>query len=243
MRYLVVSDIHSNLVALKAVLKKAKRIGYDKIICLGDFVGYYTRPNQVIELINEELAFAVLGNHDHGILHPQEIAFYFNDLAREALFYNIKILSKESLEFLKGLPLIQEWGEILFVHGTPSDPDDFRYIYSSTQAARELRLVPSKIIFVGHTHIPFIFSYDVEKDRISMHDTSVRFEEGRKYMINPGSVGQPRDGNPQASFGILDIEEGQYKNYRVEYNIDEVASEVVAAGLNPLLAERLYDGF
>jgi diadenosine tetraphosphatase ApaH/serine/threonine PP2A family protein phosphatase len=171
------------------------------------------------------------------------IAFYFNDLAREALFYNIKILSKESLEFLKGLPLIQEWGEILFVHGTPSDPDDFRYIYSSTQAARELRLVPSKIIFVGHTHIPFIFSYDVEKDRISMHDTSVRFEEGRKYMINPGSVGQPRDGNPQASFGILDIEEGQYKNYRVEYNIDEVASEVVAAGLNPLLAERLYDGF
>lgn len=243
MRYLVISDIHANLVALNAVLKKARRIGYEQIICLGDFVGYYTNPNEVIEKLKDNLAFAVLGNHDHGILHPQEIAFYFNDMAREALFYNIRVLSKESLDFLKGLPLVHEMGDMLFVHGSPTEPEEFHYVYSTVHAARELRLTSARIVFVGHTHIPFIFAYDPEKDKISMYNNSVRFDENMKYMINPGSVGQPRDGNPMASFGILDLEERQYKNYRVEYDIDEIAAEVVKAGLDPLLAERLYDGF
>jgi len=243
MRYLVISDIHSNLVALKAVLNKAKRIGYDEIICLGDFVGYYTEPNGVIEILKDKIRVGVLGNHDYGILHPQHIAFYFNELAQEALFYNISIISKEPLDFLKKLPLTAELGDVLVVHGAPSDPEDFLYIYSSVQAGRELRLTTKKIVLVGHTHIPFIFSYDPEKDKVIQHGDSVRFEESKRYLVNPGSVGQPRDGNPLASFGILDLEEGTYKNYRVDYDIDEVAAEVVRVGLNPILAERLYNGF
>jgi putative phosphoesterase len=243
MRYLVVSDIHSNLPALKAVLARAKRVGYDKIICLGDFVGYYTSPNEVVELLRGDLAIAVIGNHDHGLLHPQTITLYFNDLAREALFYNISIISKDTLEFLKSLPFTAEMDGFMFVHGTPSDPEAFEYIYSSVQAARELRLTSKRVIFFGHTHIPVIYEYDEEKDRVIAVEKYVRFKEGKRYLINPGSVGQPRDGNPEASFGILDMEEGIYRNYRVEYDIFETVSEVIKAGLNPLLAERLYDGF
>jgi len=107
MRYLILSDIHSNLIALKEVLKKAKRIGYDEIICLGDFVGYYTSPNEVIEELKDKLKIAILGNHDYGILHPQSITAYFNEIARDALFYNIRFLSKDSLEFLKNSHLLQ----------------------------------------------------------------------------------------------------------------------------------------
>ncbi len=243
MKYLIISDIHSNLPALQAVLKKAKRIGYDEIICLGDFVGYYTYPNEVIGMLKDKLNIAVIGNHDYGILHPQTIARFFNEMARDALFYNVGILSKESIEFLKALPFTKDASDLHFVHGTPSEPEDFNYIYSSAHAARELRLSWYKAIFVGHTHIPVAYGYDEEKDRVNMLGNSVRFENGVRYLINPGSVGQPRDGNPDASFGILDVEEGIYKNYRVEYDIDTVAADVIKAGLNPLLAERLYDGF
>uniref|UniRef100_A0A7V3ZZ95 Metallophosphoesterase n=1 Tax=candidate division WOR-3 bacterium TaxID=2052148 RepID=A0A7V3ZZ95_UNCW3 len=243
MRYLVISDIHSNLPALKAVLAKARRIGYDKIICLGDFVGYYTSPNEVVELIKKDLTIAVIGNHDYGLLHPQSITLHFNELAREALFYNIKVISKETLEFLKSLSFTAETDGFLFVHGSPSEPEEFEYIYSSVQAGRELRLTSKKVTFFGHTHIPVIYEYDEEKEKVITVEKYVRFKEGKRYLINPGSVGQPRDGNPEASFGILDMEEGVYRHYRVEYDIFETVAEVIRAGLNPLLAERLYDGF
>ncbi len=243
MRYLVISDIHSNLPALEAVLKKAKKIGFEQIICLGDFVGYYPYPNEVINLIKDDLAHSVIGNHDYGILHPQTIQVYFNDLAKEALFYNIQVISKDSIDFLKSLPFTVEVEDFLFVHGTPSEPEDFNYIYSSFQALRELRISIKPYVLFGHTHIPVIYEYEEEKDKLNILEKSVRFKDKRKYLINPGSVGQPRDGVCQASFGILDMEEGMYQQHRVEYDIDSVASEVIRVGLNPLLAERLYEGF
>lgn len=184
-----------------------------------------------------------MGNHDYGLLHPQSITLNFNELAREALFYNISVISKETLEFLKSLPFTAETDGFMFVHGSPSEPEEFEYIYSSIQAGRELRLTSKRVTFFGHTHIPVIYEYDEEREKVISLEKYVRFKEGKRYLINPGSVGQPRDGNPEASFGILDMEEGVYRHYRVEYDIFETVAEVIHAGLNPLLAERLYDGF
>ena len=216
----LISDIHSNLEALEEVLKHAK----GEIYCCGDFVGYGPDPNEVIELCIERNVKGVFGNHDYAVtdeLHG------FNTYARKAIEWTRSVLTKENMEFLRDLKFnlgIEIKGKnISFYHGSPTSITRYLYpIYPDSYFKQFLRDID--ILVLGHTHIPMIKKID------------------KKIVLNPGSVGQPRDGDPRASLFFLDPEKMEIKAKRVEYNIESVRKKIIKNRLPDFLWERLYSG-
>lgn len=228
MRYAVISDIHSNLEALIKVLSEIHNKHVDEIICLGDIVGYGANPDEVVELVRQEVKYAVRGNHDDALFNDESFAA-INPFAKAAITYNAELLSDASKEWLSNLPMTHKIDKIMMVHASPSSPEDWKYIFTSEDAWVELASFDEKICLIGHTHVPVIF-----KKKIS--ETEIR------ELINVGSVGQPRDGDNRASFGIIDTSNFTYENFRVEYHFRTAADKIIAAGLPRLLGERLYKG-
>lgn len=241
MRYAILSDIHSNLEALDAVLKSAGAEKVDAYISLGDIVGYGADPIAVIKTVRAlDLKASIAGNHDWGAIGMADVGD-FNEFARSAIEWTAKVLRDEDREYLKDLELVHiEWGMTL-VHGSLEDPEQFNYILDTGDAYVTMELMKTPICFVGHSHTAAIYTErSGEVKRIN--STKVHIEKGYRYIVNAGSVGQPRDFDPRACYIIYDSEEGVIEFKRVPYDIAAAQKKIIDAGLPGFLAYRLQDG-
>lgn len=241
MRYVVISDIHSNFPALQTVLVDASP--FDKILCIGDIVGYGPNPNECIERIQEEEYVSIAGNHDWGAIGRADL-FIFNHDARQALYWTQNELLPEHREFLTNLPTSQRIGDILLAHGSPREPI-WEYLVDSQSAKDNFIRDDYKIAVVGHTHLPLIFEWveGIQQARVLRPDWNAPIKlNGRRMILNPGSVGQPRDGDPRSSYAILDTEAQTWEHRRVAYPIEITQERMRARELPQRLIDRLSLG-
>jgi diadenosine tetraphosphatase ApaH/serine/threonine PP2A family protein phosphatase len=238
--FAVISDVHSNLEALFAVLDDLKRMKIKDVLFLGDAVGYGPDPNECVSLLRKNCGVLLAGNHDRAALDLRE-AEYFNPFAQAAIVWTAEVLSKQSIKTLHGLPVIESMEEhgLLLVHSSPFEPERWHYISSPIEAADAFDFFSERICLVGHSHIPFI----VEKPRrgkMRAYGEKAGLHEGSRYLINAGSVGQPRDGDPRACYVIVNDEDVEFK--RVSYSVSETQKKMAEAGLPDMLIERLSYG-
>jgi diadenosine tetraphosphatase ApaH/serine/threonine PP2A family protein phosphatase len=231
-RLAIISDIHANLEALERVLEDIEAAEADRLVCLGDIVGYGPDPSACLDLIRERADICVLGNHDAAVFSLTERAF-FNPNARLAVDWTASQLSADDIAYLKGLPYRVSSDNYLFVHSAPRAPEQWDYVFSGMEARMYGRHFHERICFIGHSHVPGLYPIDAGVRGYS-HD--------RRFLINVGSVGQPRDGDWRSSYGLLDTVAGSYENRRLEYDVDSTARKLVSRGLPRRLAERLKVG-
>ena len=244
MRLAIIADIHSNPEALKSVLARLQEEGVESVLNLGDLIGYNAGPNECLDLLKDYPVKSLAGNHDLALLEPQRAEF-FNLIAHQALMWCREQLRPEYVEFLRNLPLTIEEGNLLACHGTPTSCDS--YIAQHFQAKRVLsglRDTPRRICFFGHTHRRALWYRDV-RGKVALYEVSpnkIRLQPDWHYLINPGSVGQPRDRNPEAAYAIFDAEDFSIHFKSTPYDVRAAQVRILAAGLPPFLAERLAQG-
>lgn len=243
MKYAIISDIHGNLEACEAVFADLTLQGCTKVLCLGDIIGYGANPRECIDLIRQKTDVCVAGNHDWGAVGNTELT-YFNAAARSALEWAMRRLDAGSMQFLANLPLIHREKFFTIIHATPLEPKQWNYIFSEHEALVNLRVLDHQLCFVGHSHIPTVFMLTTAEDfdYVTSFET-IPVEGVHRCIINVGSVGQPRDKNPRASYGILDTDQQVFTLRRVSYDIQKTQEKILAAGLPPVLAERLSFGW
>jgi diadenosine tetraphosphatase ApaH/serine/threonine PP2A family protein phosphatase len=237
----IYSDVHSNAEALDAVLGAMDKEHVERTFCLGDLVGYGPDPNLCVERVMKNADEILAGNHDHAVIGRLS-TIGFNEAAALAVEWTMTVLSKNSAEFLNRLPLILRFDAIMAVHATPDVPGEWHYIMRQSDIERNLEVQQSPICFFGHSHIPVAFSRDPKGDILVLDTADVKFRDGWKYLINVGSVGQPRDGDPRAAYGILDTHDGVFRLKRLEYPVDEVQKKMEDLGLPESLIRRLAEG-
>jgi predicted phosphodiesterase len=244
MRYAVISDIHSNLEALEVVLGEIDRIGVDQIVSLGDLVGYNANPNECVQLLSERGIPSLMGNHDAAACGLEE-PLDFNPLARAAVLWTRQALEPEHRGFLQRLPEQRGLnGQVWLAHGSLLHRD--HYLTSHFDIMENIRRMEEadpqiRILFFGHTHVQGAFACDRDSlDVISSPRFSIR--EERLYLINPGSVGQPRDRDPRCSFLLFDEEAQTVEFVRLPYDIRACSERILSAGLPRELADRLHIG-
>jgi diadenosine tetraphosphatase ApaH/serine/threonine PP2A family protein phosphatase len=244
MRLAVLSDIHANCEALTEVERRLESLRIDQVLFLGDAVGYNPDPEVCVRRISALAAAAVRGNHDKTVTDPANLD-WFNHVARQALEWTRRTLTAEGRRLTAALPPgpVEACGPYLLCHGSPMDEDEYVTTGRAVQECFRFlaqRFSEAWICFCGHTHVPLIAS---EKGRASSPPERTALDKGVRYLINPGSVGQPRDRVPLASFGVLDDGELVYEHYRVPYPLEKTQAKILAAGLAPALAERLAVGW
>jgi diadenosine tetraphosphatase ApaH/serine/threonine PP2A family protein phosphatase len=246
MRYLVLTDIHANLEALEACLADARDRKCDQTLVLGDLVGYGGDPNGVIDRIVALKPLAIVrGNHDK-VACGVEQAEGFNAVAKSAARWTLDVLTPEHREWVAALPQgptqVDDLVEIC--HGSPFDED--AYIFDELDAVRALKVATRPLCLFGHTHYPVTFELSAETiESIGSSPASemrVQLRDGCRYLINPGSVGQPRDGDPRAAYAIVDVTERRVELFRVKYPVEAAQAKILEAGLPDVLAQRLAVG-
>ena len=242
MKIALISDIHSNLEAFQAVMASITRHGIEKIMFLGDIVGYSANPNECIDLLRSVTDCYIAGNHDYAAVDKTDIN-YFNPYAQEAVLWTSGVLTRQNALFLSSLPLADALHDFMIVHSTPLHPELWDYVVSFADAQKCFRNFTQQLCFIGHSHHPGIFVQDRSGRIFEEYRIDMKFTEGNRYIINIGSVGQPRDGNPLSSYGLYDTETNEYRLIRVEYNIALAQQKILAAGLPRFLAERLSVGY
>ncbi len=241
MKYFIVSDIHSNLEALNPVLKDMEAEKPDIKICLGDIVGYGPNPDECTELIFSNFDIILAGNHDQAVTGKYSTES-FNPLARTAVLWTQAKMKDENIAKLKSLELKNIKNDITCVHATPTHPEEFGYILHSFEAQKHFLTLTTSKCFIGHTHIPVVYIQNKDGSVNESVKKSIQLKMDEKYIINVGSVGQPRDRNPLASYGIYDSEANTFNIKRVSYDIDSVQEKMKKAGLPPYLINRLSRG-
>lgn len=232
MRVAILSDIHANLQALTKALEIIDRLHIDEIYCLGDIVGYGANPNECIDLIRTRAKFCVLGNHDLAALDPSH-ARYFTKPGQISARWTHRVLTDANLSYLHALPYRVDLEHCTLVHASPSQPEAWEYVLSLGIAARQFSAFATPLCCIGHTHVPSICGEDLR---------TFTFKRGVRYLLNAGSVGQPRDGNPQLCFGVLDLTAWSYKTTRADYDVRAASKAITDAGLPSVLAIRLFFG-
>ena len=241
MRYYVISDIHGNLEALQAVLGDIAKDEKGEYLCVGDVVGYCADPKAVIGLVRSlRPKLSVAGNHDWGVLGELDLE-YFNEYAIKAILWTRNILNKEELDYLGSFKLVREEKEITLVHGSLEEPESFNYIFDCEDAYPTSRCLKTCICFVGHSHVPGIYHYSTGKSS-QARGNKIKIDCNDKYVINVGSVGQPRDHDPRASYAVYDDKEGVIEIRRVAYDIKSAQAKILKCALPAFLASRLSDG-
>lgn len=246
MRYLVISDLHSNWEALQAVLEEAAG-KYDEILCCGDVVGYGADPNPVVDWVRENVKATVRGNHDRACVGLEDLE-WFNPIAQAASRWTMEQLSPENVEFVRNLPMGPVTvGNFQLIHGSPVDEDD--YLVNAADAGAAFPYAASSLVFFGHTHLQGGFRWRGEQVQAigRLHpEWQTRYlleiDPRCAYLINPGSVGQPRDGDPRAGYVLYDAEAELLFFHRVTYDIETTQRKIRDAGLPELLAARLNVG-
>ena len=249
MRYAVLSDIHSNLEALTAVLDALASERIDRYCCLGDAIGYGADPSACLERLQRCEAVSVSGNHEMGCIGKLDLGG-FHDAAREALTWTRDQLGFGELDQLRRWPLKTEEGPCTLVHATLRHPERFAYLVDTAQAIETLAWCRTPFCLVGHTHLPCVVEYDRERRQLlrvltqpaELADVPLDGSPDRRYLINPGSVGQPRDGDPRASVAILDDAARRVSIRRIPYDIPAAQRKIREAGLPGFLADRLSVG-
>jgi len=243
MRYLVLTDLHSNLQAFDAVMADAEALGYDEVLVLGDLVGYGADPAAVIDrtLALEPVAM-IRGNHDK-VCCGLESAAMFNDAARAAAEWTAGSLDTARLEVLRGLPKgpLQVNSEIEICHGAPFDED--HYVFDDQDASRAADAASRRICLFGHTHLPAVYA-TAQDPVVAVEEPSdeLKLPKLGPVLLNVGSVGQPRDGDPRAAYGLFDQEQGRIRLRRVPYDVKAAQDAILKAGLPDWLAIRLERG-
>jgi len=245
MRIALLADIHANREALTACLAHARGQGAERLVFLGDYVGYGADPEFAVETVAECVAagaIALRGNHDDAIARPHPA---MRDDAWTAIAWTRGRLGQASREFLAGLKLTIEEGETLYVHADASSPERWIYVTDPAAAARSLMATRARLTFCGHVHVPCLYGLSVTGKLTSFRPVAgvaVPLQRQRRWFVALGSVGQPRDGDPAACYAMLDTARAEITVLRVPYDVDAAAAKILAAGLPAGLAERLRDG-
>lgn len=242
LRYGILSDIHSNLEALQAVIAELDGIGVDELLCLGDIVGYGPSPNECCDVLRARGVVAIAGNHDEAAAKGTG-AERFNPMAREAITWTRAQLTEDNRAYLAGLPRERRVDGFAMVHGAPVH--HFEYIMDVRDAQRAFELTPERLTFVGHSHVAEVYYQEpggkTFQQRL-LHGGRIDIVPEFRYIINVGSVGQPRDRNPQASCAAFDAPASVVEIRRVTYDVDRVRERMTHASLPPMLSERLASG-
>lgn len=241
MKYAIISDIHANLAALQHVFKHIDTLNCDRIVCLGDIVGYGPFPNECCEIIQEKADICIIGNHDHAAI-GRTLTEYFNKYAKSALEWTTRELSQKNRRFLEECPAQVKENDLLFVHAAPIEPLSWNYILSLYDAEDNFHSFDEKVCFIGHSHVPAVISYEDGEFPAYEQGPRVKLYDGFRYIINVGSVGQPRDKNPEACFGIYNTKSSLFQLERATYNIQETQTAMQRKGLPTFLIERLALG-
>jgi predicted phosphodiesterase len=240
MRYAIVSDIHSNWEAFEAVLQECNRPKVEIILCAGDIVGYGASPKECLNAVRSLKMVTVAGNHDWAVCGRLDPT-YFTDDGKAAAMWTRKRVSVEDIQYLASLQLSLQNAECAIVHASLNMPERFTYLTDVGRASSTFSLMQPNVCFIGHTHTPRIF---VEQNgKIFQSDIlEMEIDVKSKYIVNVGSVGQPRDGNPMASYCIYDSKQHTLAIHRVNYDIKGAQQKIIAAGLPEKLAIRLAVG-
>ncbi|MDD5746756.1 MAG: metallophosphoesterase family protein [Candidatus Omnitrophica bacterium] len=240
MRYGIFSDIHGNLEAFQAVLAAGRLDSIDKFFCLGDIVGYGADPRQCIAMVRELNAITVAGNHDWAVADKFDLR-YFNKSAAQSLLWTKDILNDFEKDFLKNLPLQHHEKFFTLAHSSPADPERFNYLSLNDEVLKAFSVVKRRICFVVHTHIPRSFVFKDGKVRLCS-ESGFRIDPQGLYLCNVGSVGQPRDGSPQAAYVVFDSKKMLVQIKRISYNVVSAQNKIRKAELPEFLATRLSQG-
>jgi len=246
MRYLVLSDIHGNLEALEAVLTAARATDWDAVLVLGDLVGYGADPNAVVERVRALAPRAIIrGNHDRAVTSVEPTG-EFNRAARHAIEWTRATLTADNHAYLAALPSgpTAVDGLVEICHGAPRDEDD--YVVNERDIRVAFALAGRPLCVFGHTHVAVVYGEDAEGPVLLGPDADgagrLAVVPGRRYLVNPGSVGQPRDGDPRASYGVIDTTRMEIEIHRVDYPVERAQARIREAGLPAPLADRLAIG-
>ncbi len=237
MRLAIFSDIHANLEALEEAVACAERSNIQKYAVLGDTVGYGANPDECFKWAVQKASIYILGNHEKALI-DLSIVEDFSSPAREAILWTRKIMAESLRRLVYDLPYLKIERGVTFAHGSPGEPEEFRYLFSFQDAAPSFKKMSGPICFVGHTHVPRCFC-ETEKSASYLKPGIVSLKKGERYILNPGSVGQPRDKDPRLSFGIFDDEKQTFEVIRLEYDNQKAAQKIRKAGLPAYLADRL----
>jgi len=241
MKYAIISDIHGNLAALNNVIQRIEELECDRIVCLGDIVGYGPFPNECCDIIQQKADICIIGNHDHAAIGRTSTE-YFNKFATSAIWWTVEQLTAENKKYLEQLPEKVEENDLLFVHAAPIDPLRWNYILSLYDAEDNFHAFEQKACFIGHSHVPVLYSYEDGEFPAYEPGPKIRLFDGFRYIINVGSVGQPRDKNPDACFALYDLETNTCQLERVAYDVRETQAAMEEKELPAFLVERLALG-
>lgn len=243
MKYAVFSDIHANLESFEAVLRDIKKQKVDGYVFVGDIIGYGADPNACMDmlrsLIDKQGCLFVAGNHDYAVCDLTR-SDHYNIYARLAIDWTKEHLNKEHVRFLQKMPLIQKTDDFTAVHASLDDPQEWKYVLDIDDADQTFKRMETKVCFIGHSHRPVIFTSNDIVDWFI--DEEVVTNNHTRYVVNIGSVGQPRDGDPRSAYAVYDTESGVIHIRRVPYDIEKAQEKIIAAGLPHILAERLSLG-
>jgi diadenosine tetraphosphatase ApaH/serine/threonine PP2A family protein phosphatase len=244
MRIGIFSDTHANIEALEAVQQALTDEGVDKRVCLGDTVGYGASPNECCAIIRERAAHTILGNHDAAVAGRMDYSYYYH-AARHALDLHARLLTPENMQWLKELPYEVREGDVHYCHGSPLNIEEFDYIFARDQAAQCMSIWDSmpQLTVIGHSHLCKSFALNPEHAG-AQEVVAQKFQlrPGWKYIVSVGSVGQPRDFDPRASYTIYDSETRTFEFKRVEYDVKTSAGKILASDLEPNFGTRLFLG-
>ncbi|MGE5237764.1 MAG: metallophosphoesterase family protein [Chloroflexota bacterium] len=240
MKYAVFSDVHGNLEALMAVVKDVRKRRISQMFFVGDAVGYGPDPDECARVLKDECGVLIAGNHDWAVLGLTDLED-FNPYAREAIEWTIRKITEETRGALEKFILSKGLRDknAFFVHATPRDPEKWHYLFSLWDAEDSFDHFEEKICFIGHSHQPFIIE-KLPSGEMVTHRSRVPLGETERYIVNVGSVGQPRDGDPRASYAVFDGE--TITVHRVSYPVEKTQSKMRSHGLSPLLIDRLARG-
>jgi diadenosine tetraphosphatase ApaH/serine/threonine PP2A family protein phosphatase len=228
----IISDIHANLPALEAVLAALQGAGADTIYCLGDTVGYGPFPNECVDLVRRHCGIVLKGNHDSGLIGETDVED-FNHYGLVAIRWSQEHVTVENKNFLESLPLVAVKNGVTLAHASPSRPGEWSYILTLRAARDNFPAFSTHLCFIGHTHVPAVINEDL---------TIGNIKNGIRCIVNVGSVGQPRDGNRDAAYGLFDTATNEYSLKRVPYDIQKTADRIASEGLPEYLAKRLFQG-
>jgi predicted phosphodiesterase len=240
MLYAVISDVHANLEALDAVLKDIRKRAIKEILFLGDAVGYGPNPNECVEKLKKHCKILLAGNHDRAAVGLTDIG-YFNEYARTAVFWTRKVMTEDNLRILETLPVMKKMDKenILLIHSTPKEPEAWHYLLTLWDAELNFHYFDERICILGHSHQPFVVERVPSGEMITYRNRA-NFGKSERYIVNAGSVGQPRDRDPRACYVVLNDEMAEF--VRVQYNIEKTQMKMREAGLPLPLIERLSRG-
>jgi predicted phosphodiesterase len=238
LKYAIISDVHANLEAVQVCLREIEKLKVDRVICLGDLVDYCAEPNEVITLIKNNCDVVILGNHDEAQYH-HNIAERFREFAKISSVHTRGVLYPANLDYIKSLPLTHSENDLLFVHASPFEASGYHYVLDEEAALANFGAYTQSICFIGHSHRPVVFESSQAGIKIASEG---RLNRNTRYIINVGSVGQPRDENNKLSFGLFDSGEYKYTNIRVDYDRSSASIKIYKEGLPVYLATRILVG-